>query len=52
MKKWLGIGILVIFSLFGLVACGDSSSGSGDGFKVGMALTGSKTDGGWNQSGL
>ena len=50
MKKWLGIGILVIFSLIGLVACGDSGSSSTDGFKVGMALTGSKTDGGWKQS--
>lgn len=50
MKKWLVAGILVLFAVFGLVACGDTGSGSDSGFKVGMALTGSKTDGGWNQS--
>lgn len=50
MKKWLLAIGFVFLAAIGLVACGGSSdSGSGD-FKVGMAFTGSKTDGGWCQT--
>ncbi|AMP21133.1 hypothetical protein AZF37_08155 [endosymbiont 'TC1' of Trimyema compressum] len=49
-KKWLLAIGFVFLAAIGLVACSGGSSAGGDNFKVGMAFTGSKTDGGWCQT--
>lgn len=53
MKKWLAIIGISLLAVIGLVACGGSDSGGtggDDAFTVGMVLSGSTTDGGWNQT--
>lgn len=50
LKKVLVFSILLLMSVV-VIACGSSSGSSDNGdFKVGLALTGSKTDGGWCQT--
>jgi len=48
MKKGLLL-VLAIFATFVLVGCGNSTDEKHE-LKVALAITGSKTDGGWNQS--
>ncbi|MDD2370559.1 MAG: BMP family protein [Firmicutes bacterium] len=48
MKKGLLL-VLAIFAAFVLVGCGNTAEKKED-LKVALALTGSKTDGGWNQT--
>jgi len=48
MKKGLLL-VLAIFAAFVLVGCGNSATKKDD-LKVALAITGSKTDGGWNQT--
>ena len=51
MKRWLAIVGMSLLVIIGLVACGGNNGGSDDGrFKIGMVLSGSTTDGGWNQT--
>lgn len=48
MKKGLLL-VLAVFAAFVLVGCGKTATKKTE-FKVALALTGSKTDGGWNQT--
>ena len=52
MKKWLAMIGISILALVGLVACGSGSGGTTDdeNFKIGLVMSGSISDGGWNQT--
>ena len=49
MKKGLFL-VLAIFAAIALVGCGKTAEEKDDAIKVAIALTGAKTDGGWNQT--